>query len=322
MDFMAHVPSDGRRIPVIPFHDGQSFVMYIHQADGKLMVAKPLDMINGHYVAAAPSAPEDIADPFWEVVIRHFTFPSILPLTNNLHSDVVNALASIHRYFVLLQYANTYRDLTDTALVASELEYAFGNHRAFYDLANGVLNLFRSEPQFSAATFPSTFRKAVQRADADLAQTFGLLTPFIGFARSRERRFFLMRGIRDGIFHRGEKVVDLVFRFEDGFGVGTDSELASKLSELQLWQPESIRTNGIVSLLPLLSFIASDIWTGLSDLAVCMTTSGICPTSLIGDLHVYYRSPLARHLNQLAQYQSRQWFRPEEALTLVRRAAG
>ena len=314
MHFVAHVPSDGRFIPRITFHDGKSFVLYIPQPDGKLMVARPIDMVNGHYIAAEPANPEDVRDPFWEVVIRHFTFPSMSDFTISLHSDLVNALASLHRYFVLLRYAAETDDQAMPPLVTSELEYAFGNHRAFYDLLNGVLNLFRSEPQFSKTTLPATYRRTSQRTDDELASKFGMLDSFVEFVRSRESRFFLMRSIRDGIFHHGWSPVDIVFTFEDGFGIRAESELAVKLDELNLWNESSVRPNRIAALLPLLAFITADIWTGLSECASRMAEIDSCPTSLIGDLHVYHRSPLTQHLRRLTEYQERQWISPSEVL--------
>lgn len=292
------------------------------------MVVRPLDMLNGHYVAAMPFSVDDVLDPFWEVVIRHFTFVTMPKLMLGLHSDLTNALASIHRYFVLVRYGNETDDQGDptggalpisvTALVASELEYAFANHRAFYDLANGVLNLFRAEPQYSAATFPTTYRKTSQRSTEELITKFGVPDAFADFVRSRESRFFLMRSIRDRIFHDGHSPVDMVFKFEDGFGVLIGSELAVKLKELNLWNEATMRPNGIGALLPILSFIASDIWSGLADLAERMARIEGCPASLIGDLHVYFRSPLARHLARLREYQERQWLLPAEALPAPR----
>lgn len=314
LHYLTQIPTDGRFIPELTFHDGAGFIAYIRQPDGKLMVVRPLDMMNGHYIASNPSKGEDVVDRFWEVVIRHFTFQSMPQLLLAMHSDLANALASIHRYFVLVRYSRENTDRAVTALVASELEYAFANHRAFYDLANKVLNLFRTGPHFSRTTFPGTFRKTSQRSDNELLSKYGLPESFIQFVRTRQSRFFLMRSVRDGIFHDGLSPVDIVFAFDDGFGIRIQSDFARKLDELDLWKTESLKPNGIASLLPILAFIASDIWSGLSELAERMASIEPCPPSIIGDMHVYYRSPFTAHLGRLSEYQDQQWFKPEDVL--------
>jgi hypothetical protein len=312
--FLSSCPLFGRKLLLIPLHDGFRFQVFLPQADGSLLVMQPLDMTNGSYVARAPAEQVDAYDPLATAVLQHFSFPRVIELQQRIHADVVNSLASLHRYFVLLEYANGRSDLADTRLVVTELEYAFANWRAFYDLAAEIVVLFRFEPQFSAAELRPSFRRILQKNDDELRRKFGVPDHFIAFLRARERSFFALRAIRDGVYHRGEAVVQTVFKFRDGFGISTDSEVLVKLKDLQIWSESRVRNNSIVSLLPLFEFLARDLLDTSEALSDAMCATSRLPDAIAAGYSVYFRSPLIAHVARFPVYRADHWLEPSTVL--------
>jgi hypothetical protein len=319
LPYLTACPLGGRRIVPISYHDGSRFFTFISQQDGSFMVVNPLDMAGGHYFAKARAHENDTPTNLYTVVIQHYSFPKVLDLMQRIHEDIVNALASVHRYFVLLAYANQYQDLANMQMVATEIEYAFGNYRAFYDLLNRFIALFRFEPQYSACALPDSFQRTLQKTDDELSRTYGLPPAILAVIRSRQPNFFLLRGIRDAVFHHGKSVADIVFHLEDGFALNGKSELLTNLGGLNLWPPSLLRPNGLASVLPLLVFMCRDLLEAV-DMTAMAILEGTCPPDpLANGQAVFFRSPLTRHIRNLDRYEREHWLHPNQVLDLKER---
>ena len=319
LPYLTACPLDHRRIVPLAYHDGLRFFAFISQADGSLMVVNPPKMAAGHYFARAPVHENDTPTNLYAVVIQHYSFPKVLDLMQRMHADIVNALASVHRYFVLLAYANKYHDLANMQMVATELEYAFANYRAFYDLLNRFIALFRFEPQYSSCKLPDSFRRTLQKTDDELVTVYGLPPAIVAVIRSRQPNFFLLRKSRDEIFHHGESVADIVLHLEDGFALSAQSKLLAKLARLNLWPSNLLRPNGLASVLPLLAFMVRDL-VEAADMTAIAILEGTCPPDPIAiGQAVFFRSPLTRHVRNLERYEREHWLPPDEVLDLKER---
>jgi hypothetical protein len=314
LPYLTACPLYDRRIVLASLHDGSRFHVYIQQADRSLMVVQPIDMASGTYVARAPARPSDLRDQLAETVFQHFSYPRVLKLQESIHADTTNALASLHHYFILLWYAIRYSDMSDTRLVVTHLEYAFANHRAFYDLIAEVIALFRPEPLYSAATLPSSFRKMAEKSDEELRQKFGVPETLCSFIRSCQTAFLAVRAIRDNILHRGQNVVELVFKFQDGFGISADSALLAQLKHLVTWPDDLLRNGSIASLLPIFEFLARDLLTCASVLGETLRDLPNAPDGIAEGYHMYFRSPVGLHVGNFDLYRSTHWVRPETVL--------
>jgi hypothetical protein len=319
LPYLTVCPLFPRRILPLAFHDGKGFHAYVPQADASLMDVYPLELAQGHYLAGAAANVTDVEDKFFTLVAQQFSYPKVIEIAYAIHADITNALTSIQRYFVLLEYANRYVDLTSSQMVLTEIEYSFANHRACYDLFNGLIALFRFRPQYAAAKLPTSFRVTIQKSTDELASKFGVPESIVTFMRDRERRFSLLRAIRDGIFHRGLSVTDSIFRLDDGFAIHATSDLADRLSDLGLWPKELLRNESLASVLPLIASLAEDLLLSSGELMECVRLAIPPPDPIAGACRCYLRSPLATHIRALAEYQTKHWIKPDSILSLTER---
>jgi len=213
---------------------------------------------------------------------------------------------------------NTYDDGTEIGLMTSEIEYAFANHRSFYDLLNrAVKEVLRHTT--GAKELPDSFRKVAQQEAKQLVEKFGFPDPLVDFYKSKERLFMMLRGIRDNILHHG-KTPDFVYHFSDGFGLSIDRHLLATLKPLGLWPDKLLKENRIGSLLVVLNFLARDMFDTMNVLAQRLK---LCfeklPAPVAEGYSTYLRSRLTPHLIRSDEYAARHWIKPEEILKLTRR---
>lgn len=314
LPFLSSCPIFGRRIINVPFHDGVRFHMFLPQDDGSLMIVQPVDMRSGHYLGRGPARQDDVPNVLENVIVQCYSYPTFIELGRDMTSDMLNAFASLHRYFILLRYANDTPDPAHRQLIISELEYAFANHRAFFDLVAKIIRLFRADLQVSGAVLPDSFRRILQKTNDDLIRKFGMPEAFVQFIRRRERSFFALRAIRDGIYHRGETITDVIFTLPDGFGISAGAELRKKLEAFDLWRPEQLVNGAIASLLPILELLARDLWETASELATLMWALTGRPAPIAEQYHLYLRSPLVFHLGMLSRYRESHWISSDAVL--------
>lgn len=133
LPYVSLVPADGRAIVVNTFFDvdAKSFYACSRQPGGAILLLKAAEYVQGTYLAKASANPElDCRMPCAETLIQRFSFPDVLFAYRDAERDLMNGLGSLHKYFVLLAYAQQRPDVSNSFLVGTEIEYAFGNHRS------------------------------------------------------------------------------------------------------------------------------------------------------------------------------------------------
>ncbi|HEY6185057.1 MAG TPA: hypothetical protein VIW67_22650 [Terriglobales bacterium] len=316
--YVTHIPDDGRDVLLSTYYDQErkQWISYTtHQR--KILELPVSNLVEGLYIAEAPADKDsDVRTELAEFVLQYFAVPSLTNIDDQMAQDLVNQLASVHKYFVILHHMNTYDDGTEIGLMTSEIEYAFANHRSFYDLLNRAVKEVIRHTTRRANELPDSFRRVAQQESKALVEKFGLPAPLIDFYKGKERIFMMLRSIRDNILHHG-KTPDYVYHFEDGFGLSIDRHLLADLKPLGLWPDELLKQNRIGSLLAVLNFLARDIFDTTNVLArqlkQCFEK---LPPAVAEGYHAYLRSRLTPHLIRSDEYAARHWFRPEEVLEL------
>jgi len=321
LPYLSHVPASPRCIVVTTYYDveKEELFTYVRRSDGQLVVMRTLDMRDGTYIARAPIDSElDVPLPFSEIVLQHFSLDSSFDALRDIEQDLVNALSSLHKYFILLWYANHFKDASFDRVLNSEIEYSFANHRSFYDCIHRVIQTVYETYADRPKKLPDSFRRIVDKTESVIRTKYRFPTPLIRFYKSREGVFRTLREIRDNIFHHGQ-TIRTVSIFPDGFGLSVDEKLLKKLGDLNLWPEELLKLNRIGSLLAVLEYITRDMFDAMQLLGDSLLNSFENPPKAIATGHaVYFRSSLAKHLASLKEYRSTHWFNVNAVLRIGR----
>lgn len=322
LPYLTHIPEDGRSIVIIPYYDPdeQQFYAYI-QHQGKLVITRPVDLKQGTYLAKCPENGNlDCRLPFLETVLQHFSLRDVFVALKDIEQDLINALTSLHKYFVLLCYANEFKDFSGHLMISTEIEYAFGNHRAFYDRLNKVIGIVHRKCFSATASLPDSFHKMAIKSAQDLRDKYGFPQPLIGFYKAREDVFLRLRIIRDNIFHHGH-TIDSPFVFHDGFAVSIEDRFAKRLGDLNLWPDSLCKPNQLGSTLAILEYLARDMFNAMNTLGDCLLSCFPDPPKQIASGHqVFFRSTVSKHLASLGEYRQKHWFDPKKVLGIANTA--
>jgi hypothetical protein len=319
LPYVSHIPLDGRQLVIGPYYDSKAekWEAYQQVQNDCLRVLRPKSLFDGTYVAVEPEDEEsDLRLHFSETIRKYLSLPEVVRYLPEIERDVINALSSIEKYFVILKYGAEEDSHSASQMIASEVEYAFANHRSAYDLLNRVSSEVYSHYHENPATLPDSFRKVAQKEAGELSEKYSLPSQMIKFYKSNEEPFMTLRKVRDEFLHHGRSV-RLVFHAEDGFAVLKDSVIASRLSRLKLWPAEETKDDQLLSLLPLFSFLAKDIIGTMKQCAAYMYLSfqEYAPKPIYHEEYrVYIKSRMASHMRRLDDYISKHWLLPEEVL--------
>jgi hypothetical protein len=312
LPFVENPPSDGRSIVLYPFfdHETSKFHVWI-EINGKLTEINALNLFSGSYVSRAPA--DEITDyplPLSTGVFQHFSFPPIIERARLAEQDLINGLASLQKYGVLLEQRRAHPDSVTPELIKTELEYAFANHRSFYDQLHKIVTVAHGLFHPAKVSFRDSFARLAEKSDLELARKYHLPDPLVAFYSARREVFLLTRKIRDNIFHHGH-TMDADFGLEDGFAVHASSPLCSRLEPLGLW-PNEIRRNGtLCSVLPLFAFLVRDMFRAGEELSAGIQGSFAAPPQAVApSMRVFLRSTLTRQLRLLDEYIAKQWMDP------------
>jgi len=317
LPYLTRPPDGGRSIAVMAYYDdaeGQ-FHCYAGQPGGKLFPVRPVTMVSGTYVAKSPAdSDRDVHLPFSETVFQHFSLSNVWSLLDRLEHDLQNGLASLHKYFVVLRHAQATDDGTAGSLVSTEVEYAIGNHRSFYDLIQRAVMAINSSYHPHPQQLKDSFAKLAQKDTDYLQNQLQLPPPIAQFYKSRADLFLLLRDVRDNIVHHGHSP-DFIFVGEDGFAVAIAETFNRRLEALNLWPDDLLKPNLLGSVLAVLELIVRDMFETMDNLGVALIDSfATLPPAVADGCHVYFRSPLARHFHLLPLYRDKHWFDPDEIL--------
>jgi hypothetical protein len=317
LPYLSRVPDDGRSIVINPYYDtdARCFYVYSPQPGGAIFVFQPIDYIEGTYIAkGAANSLLDRRLPFSETITQHFSFRDVFYALTDAEQDLINGLCSLHKYFVLLDYANENNDLSDRLMMSTEVEYAFGNHRAFYDCLHRIICIVHKHYQPKSSEPPDSFAKIETKIDQDLATKYLFPKPLVDFYKARRDTFLKLRDIRDNIFHHGHSP-DIIYKFRDGFAIGIDDRLAQRLGALNLWPDRLLKPNRLGSVLAIFEFLVRDMFDAMNDLG---STFISCfqdpPPPIATGYQVFLRSSVSKHLASLDEYRQEHWFDPKAVL--------
>jgi hypothetical protein len=319
LPYVSHAPTDGRKIPILHYYhsDADRFFMYSLQPNGKILVLPGTEPQEGSYIAKAAANPElDYRLILSETLIQHFSFDDIAFTLNAIEQDLVNGLASLHEYFVLLNYANEHKDQADHFIVGISIEYAFGNHRSFYDLLHEVIGKIHRRFQVRAPNMQDSFENFATKSRDELRERFLFPQPIIDFYKSREEIFLKLREIRTHIYHDGLSP-DISFKFPDGFAFRVDDRFAANLGDLNLWPAELLKPDRLGSVLAILEYLERDMLDAASMLSAKLLESfPMLPQPIALDHQIFFRSLVSKHRFSLDAYKHTHWFDPKIVLGL------
>jgi hypothetical protein len=230
----------------------------------------------------------------------------------------MNGLASLHKYFVLLLYANEFKNLTYRLTVTTEVEYAFANHRAFYDrLHHMICTVHEIYLPEASKLSKKSFETAVNKSEEELRDKFLLPQPIIEFYKTRMDTFLLLREIRNNIYHHGHSP-DSTLLFPDGFAVKVDDRFAKRLGDLSLWPDRLLKPNRLGSVLAILEYLVRDMFDATNTLGDSLISSfRRLPQPIASGYRLFLRSSLSKHLTLLDRYRQEHWFDPREILGII-----
>ena len=325
LPYLSHIPTDGRSIPSLPFLDKEgAWHEYVSQPDGTLFEVRPVDAIAVLFLSQGhPPTPRDAHLPLFHLVVQHFSFEDTWATLEGIKQDYLNAFASLHKYFVLSNYTATEQDFLPHVMVGTELEFAFSNHRAFYDLIHKMTSSICRRAfieggrgrRVRPANMPDSFSRILKKSDADLASKYHLPAPLIAFYRSREDMFRRLCKIRDNIIHHGHST-DFIFSLPDGFALSLeDNNLWADLHTVSIWPENLVKPNGLASVLGLLVFLLDDMETAMTALVKGLVKSFTqLPQSLAGGYNVHLRDHLLVHRSWLPEYREQHRCDPASVL--------
>jgi hypothetical protein len=330
LPYLSYVPTGDRRIPAMPYLDAAGvWHVYLSQPDGSLVVAHPINAVASAFLSSRLKLTAlHTCLPLADMIVQHFSFADAFDILGNIEHDFLNGLASIHRYFILLSYAKATPQCIPRILVNADLEFAFANHRSFYDLLNRLFMCLYKRfiiqdakgQRVMPAHIPDSFSRLLQKSNEDLVAKFHFPQPLIAFLRGREDTFGRLCKIRDNIQHHGHSP-HYVFSLSDGFALQVGEKMWSDLRVMNIWADAVLKPNGLASMLALLVFLVEDMQGAMDGLATALEQSFTqLPTAIAQGHRVYLRDHLVVHCGRLAEYREKQWFDPDAVLLQCQQA--
>lgn len=305
--YLKQCPQDGRIRPLLTFYDGSAWHVYQPTEGSRLFEIRPVNLVTGLYLAAAPADPADIEIPLLTFLFQRFPTPRTFAAFDKLQSDLENALAVLHKQPILFEhFARHDADFAYARAVATELEYALFNHRSAYDLLHGVATSFLVHHGLNEQNIPDSFRKVGQKTHAERI-AYGFSTALAQFYESRSERFILFRDLRDAIGHGGD-TIHTIYRLPEGFGIGADTRIARKLKENGLWDAMRPTETGIGSCFAFAALLCADIFEAVEAFTTAFAASfRELPAPTADGYRIFSRSPLLEHFRKLPDYLARPW---------------
>ena len=322
LPYISHKPKDDRQIVTLSYRKDESkdLTMVVLLDDSNFIEtdSNQGSLSSGSYYSAdCINKSTDLKIEIIDLIVRHLSFPDLLKSVFDIENDLINALASIHKYFILLEYSIRHKkDYTIPSLVINELEFAFGNHRSFYDLVNRIIRDVNQ--RYNGVEIKDSFRKNAQQADSVLHDKYKLPSAIIKFYKAKENVFMALRKIRDDIYHHG-KSIDYILRMEDGFGIRVSSYKPKLLASLDFWAEGKLKQNGVGSILPIFALLAKDMFSTTTFLAGALINCfKDLPEDITTGYNVFSRNPIYPHFFRLQEYAEQQWFDPSIVLNEFR----
>lgn len=310
--YVDHIPLDGRIVFCQPYFDKKdnTFKMFVPKGNKLTWIfAEPVETC--YYAEEIIDESKDIYLKLIDVIVRHYSFDSMINTLISIIRDIENCSAVVEKYFVFLGLYRNTKDVLTSNLIMTDLEYFFGNIRSIYDLLQSLVrDLWK---RTSNKNLPSSFHKMVKREPENLKHKYDLQESLIKYYTDTKDFFLKCRKIRDSIHHRGLGI-QFVFCIEDGFAFKKNDPLIPSplTSEFDIWPEEKIKKNGLVSVLPLISYINKRLLED-TDAFIQALIQSIQPLPPISETHkVFFRGPYIHHLLKSEEYLEKQWVKPPQ----------
>jgi len=305
--FIDLAPSDGRAVFLQPYYDESenTFKLFLQKDDELTFVyAEPVEAC--YWARSAVDQASDLYIPLIDVVSKHYSYESTLKALLSIIRDILNMSVALEKHFIFLDIFRKNRNPIVSGLMATELEYFFGNVRSMYDLMQGLLNdLWKRKTKQSLR---ESFREMVQQAPTQLKERYGLPDPVIRFYNATKQFFYDCRAIRDGVYHRGLGF-NIIFCLEDGFAFQKDLKWSpmSILTRFDIWPPEKVKKNNLVSVLALISHVIRESLKDLEEFSSALIKSIEPLDPLSKNYRIFLRGQCTHHLLRLDDYLDKQW---------------
>ena len=307
--YVDNIPSDGRIIHLGPYfdEDKKAFIMHVPSGDNQLtwVFAEPIQAY--YYGKSKFNETDDIYLDFINVLMQNYSYDAIIHTIKGILEDIFNCSAFFEKYFILHAHYIKTKDLSTSSLIATEIECFFGNIRSLYDLMQIVIrSLWEIETKNQ---LKPSFASMAEKSKKDLKNKYNLTDSLIDYYNDTAKLFLIFREIRDKIYHNGLSV-NLIFCDDDGFAIDKNDRTFSKLSHV--WPKEKEKDNGLVSLLPLFSYITKNIIINLDDLSSVLVESITLNPPISTTHKIFIRGPYFNHINSLDLYLDEQWYIPNQ----------
>jgi hypothetical protein len=303
--YLNYYHNDGRAIFSQPYFNpaDKTFKIYLPQG-GKIiwLFAEPVE--SGYYAESNLNESTDIYISAIDIIARQYFFESLFDDFTSLITDINNCGISIEKYHIFLDLYKNKNDTMCSSLLATELEFFFGNLRSLYDLLQAIINdLWK---RATGKKLPDSFNKVV--SNINLKEKYALPDPLIKYYDDTRAFFSKCCLIRDNIFHRGLNV-KMIFCFEDGFALQKDSVFPSpfKTEFDEIWSQNKIKVNGMVSILALMAYVNKEMLENLNLFAEALIQTMQPLPSISEKCKLFFRSPFAHHLIKSKLYIEEQW---------------
>jgi hypothetical protein len=309
--YVSHAPSNGRVLFSYPYLDenNKTFKMWFPQNNElTYLFATPVESC--YYAEGIVDVSTDIYVKMIDTIVRHYSFESLFGYLSSIVRDVLNCSVVVEKYFVFLERYRLKKDALSYGLIATELEYFFGNVRSLYDLLQKMIKDLWTK--VTGNKLPDSFHTMTIKGTSLLRDKYGLPDPLITYYINTKDFFVKCCEIRNSIYHQGFSM-NLIFCMDDGFALEKDSPLFPNSLVVEfdnIWPKSKIKQNGLVSVLALIAYINSRVLGNLDDFSNALTQS-IVPSPPISErCRLFLRDPYVHHLLKSEEYMKKQWFQP------------
>jgi hypothetical protein len=305
--YVENVPKDERVIFIHPYFDrtDKTFKLPLPQGDNvQFLRAEPAQMC--YYSEEVIDSNQDIHLGIVESIARYYLYKPMANTFLGIIRDILNLSGVLEKYFINLDLLRKKGDPFIGNLVVMDLEFLFSNLRSTYDSMQSILkDLWMREKR---KKLPDSYSDMAKLCDEELRRKYDLSEPLIGYYSDTSDFFFKCRKIRDG-FHHYAIDVDVVFCLEDGFGLPKrNSFLPDPLtSEFDIWPEDKIKSNGLVSVLALISHLNRTLIAHTEEFSEALVQSLTPKMPIFEKSKLFLRGSYIHHLLKTEEYTAKQW---------------
>lgn len=309
--YISNVPSNGRVLFSFPYFNknDKTFKIWLPQ-NNELTYLLAIPAESCYYAEEIVDASADIYIKMIDTIVRHYSFESLFEHLSSIVKDVLNCSVVVEKYFIFLERYRMTKDALSYGLIATELEYFFGNVRSLYDLLQKITKDLWTRA--SGKKLPDSFHEMTKKGTRLLKEKYGLPDPLVTYYINTKDFFVKCCEIRDSIYHQGFSM-NLIFCMDDGFALMKDSPLFPNSLVIEfgnIWPKSKIKQNGLISVLALIAYINSRVLSSLDDFSNALTQSIVPPPSISENYRLFLRGPYVHHLLRSEEYMEKQWFQP------------